>query len=225
MTIWSARPLVTSSRPRTRARPGSTSAQPATFGSPGSTSFALAFGAPDPSAPSGVGNLGEFIYVGTATGQIYVSQNAGGSWTNISAGLAGSRRPADHHRSRPGQPRRLCRHRGRRLLHGQLVTSSTRRPGSTSPTASINWPIPSSARAMPPRPTPTPCRTTWPSSSTRSRPTGTTRYPIIPTISARDIIRSCTSPPTRAFTCRPTTARRPTAARPGLSSPTRRSAR
>ena len=47
----------------------------------------MAFGAPDPTAPSGVGNLGEFIYVGTATGQIYVSQNAGGHWTNISAGL------------------------------------------------------------------------------------------------------------------------------------------
>ena len=63
---------------------------PATFGSPGSTSFALAFGAPDPSAPSGVGNLGNFVYVGTATGKIYVSQNAGGSWTNISTGLDGS---------------------------------------------------------------------------------------------------------------------------------------
>ena len=60
---------------------------PSTFGNPGSTSFALAFGAPDPNAPSGVGNLGNFVYVGTATGEIYVSQNAGGSWTNISAGL------------------------------------------------------------------------------------------------------------------------------------------
>ena len=78
--------------------------KPATFGSPGNTSFALAFGAPDPSAPSGVGNLGEFIYVGTATGQIYVSQNAGGSWTNISTGLGWIGRPGDHHRSRPGQP-------------------------------------------------------------------------------------------------------------------------
>jgi subtilisin-like proprotein convertase family protein len=63
---------------------------PATFGSPASTSFALAFGAPDPSAPEGVGNLGNFIYVGTATGKMYVSQNAGGNWLNISAGLNGA---------------------------------------------------------------------------------------------------------------------------------------
>ena len=60
---------------------------PSTFGSPGNPSFALAFGAPDPTAPSGIGNLGNFVYVGTGTGQIYVSQNAGGSWANISTGL------------------------------------------------------------------------------------------------------------------------------------------
>ena len=73
---------------------------PATFGSPANPSLALAFGAPDPSAPDGVGNLGNFLYVGTqpassltATptgGAIYVSQNAGGTWTNISAGLDGA---------------------------------------------------------------------------------------------------------------------------------------
>jgi subtilisin-like proprotein convertase family protein len=73
---------------------------PATFGSPANPSLALAFGAPDPSAPEGVGNLGNFLYVGTeppssltATptgGSIYVSQNAGGAWTSISTGLDGS---------------------------------------------------------------------------------------------------------------------------------------
>ena len=41
---------------------------PAVFGSPGSFSVALAYGAPDPNAPEGVGNLGNFIYVGTANG-------------------------------------------------------------------------------------------------------------------------------------------------------------
>ena len=63
---------------------------PATFGSPGSTSFALAFGAPDPTAPEGVGNLGNFIYVGTSKGTVYMTQNAGGSWANISLGLNGA---------------------------------------------------------------------------------------------------------------------------------------
>ena len=63
---------------------------PATFASPATTSFALAFGAPDPSAPEGIGNLGNFMYVGTGTGKIYVSQNAGGNWTSISTGLDGS---------------------------------------------------------------------------------------------------------------------------------------
>ena len=69
---------------------------PATFGltatgtDDGETSFALAYGAPDPSAPEGVGNLGNFMYVGTQTGKIYVSQNAGGNWLNISEGLDGS---------------------------------------------------------------------------------------------------------------------------------------
>jgi len=68
--------------------------EPAVFGSPGSFSDALAYGAPDPTAPEGVGNLGNFIYVGTAKGQIYVTQDGGGSgasnnWLNISLGLSG----------------------------------------------------------------------------------------------------------------------------------------
>ena len=55
----------------------------------------MAYGAPDPNAPEGIGNLGNFIYVGTSTGQIYVSQDGGGSgtgnnWINVSTGLDGS---------------------------------------------------------------------------------------------------------------------------------------
>jgi len=68
---------------------------PAVFNNPGSFSVALAYGAPDPSAPEGVGNLGNFIYVGTVKGQVYVTQDGGGSgasnnWLNISLGLDGS---------------------------------------------------------------------------------------------------------------------------------------
>ena len=120
-------------------------------------------------------------------GQIYVTQNAGGNWTNISTGLDGSRSPGNHHRPRPGQPRRLRRHRRRRL--STWPTRSPRppiplRPGSTSPAASRPWPIPSSARATTRRPTRTPRHTTWRRSSTRSRPTGTTPSPIIRSTSA-----------------------------------------
>ncbi len=68
---------------------------PAVFNTPGSFSVALAYGAPDPNAPEGLGNLGNFIYVGTAKGQIYVTQDGGGNgqgnnWINISNGLDGS---------------------------------------------------------------------------------------------------------------------------------------
>ena len=80
---------------RTRARPGSTSAIPRSSAAPTGYSLALAYGAPDPSAPEGVGNLGNFIYVGTQAGQIYVTQDGGGSgtsnnWINISTGLGRS---------------------------------------------------------------------------------------------------------------------------------------
>ena len=56
----------------------------------GSQSLAMAFGAPDPGAPAGIGNLDNFLYVGTNSGQMYVSRDGGGSWTNITAGLSGS---------------------------------------------------------------------------------------------------------------------------------------
>lgn len=69
--------------------------EPSILGSPSSSSLALAYGAPDPNAPEGIGNEGNFIYVGTSSGQIYVTQDGGGSgqgnnWINISTGLDGS---------------------------------------------------------------------------------------------------------------------------------------
>ena len=69
--------------------------QPSVFNNPGNYSIAMAYGAPDPNAPAGIGNLGNFIYVGTSTGQIYVTQDGGGSgtsnnWINVSTGLDGS---------------------------------------------------------------------------------------------------------------------------------------
>ena len=57
---------------------------------------ALAFGAPDPNGPAGVGNLNNFLYAGTVAGHIFVSQTGGGTigsgnaWTDISTGLDGS---------------------------------------------------------------------------------------------------------------------------------------
>ena len=69
---------------------------PSVFGNPDGYSVALAYGAPDPTAPEGVGNLGNFIYVGTQSGQIYVTQDGGGSgtsnnWIDISNGLINGR--------------------------------------------------------------------------------------------------------------------------------------
>jgi subtilisin-like proprotein convertase family protein len=59
-----------------------------------SNAQALAYGAPDPNAPGGVGNLGNFIYAGTVNGHIYVTFTGGGgsanAWFDISAGLDGS---------------------------------------------------------------------------------------------------------------------------------------
>ena len=68
---------------------------PGVFNNPGGFSVALAYGAPDPNAPEGIGNLGNFIYVGTRAGEIYITQDGGGSgtsnnWLNISLGLDGS---------------------------------------------------------------------------------------------------------------------------------------
>ena len=65
----------------------------------GTYAAALTYGAPDPNAPGGLGNLNNFIYVGTigtestggnVPGHIYVTQNGGGTWQSISNGLDGS---------------------------------------------------------------------------------------------------------------------------------------
>jgi large repetitive protein len=60
----------------------------------GTYADALAFGAPDPSAPAGIGNLNNFLYAGTVGGNIFMSRVGGGAtnnaWTNISTGLDGS---------------------------------------------------------------------------------------------------------------------------------------
>jgi subtilisin-like proprotein convertase family protein len=50
---------------------------------------ALAYGAPDPANLTG--NLDDFFYVGTVSGNIFVSFDGGGSYTNISSGLDGSK--------------------------------------------------------------------------------------------------------------------------------------
>ena len=56
---------------------------------------ALAYGAPDPNGPSGIGNLDNFLYVGTSGGNIFVTQTGGGgaggagnNWTKT-AGVTG----------------------------------------------------------------------------------------------------------------------------------------
>jgi subtilisin-like proprotein convertase family protein len=60
----------------------------------GSYAPAITYAAPDPGAPGGIGNLDNFIYVGTSAGHIFVTRTGGGAlgnqWTNISAGLDGS---------------------------------------------------------------------------------------------------------------------------------------
>ena len=51
---------------------------------------AVAYGAPDPNAPNGLGNLNNFIYAGTVGGHVYLTRSGGGPWASISAGLDGS---------------------------------------------------------------------------------------------------------------------------------------
>ena len=57
---------------------------------------AIVYGAPDPNAPAGIGNLDNFIYVGTTgrvggtKGHIYASQAGGQGWTDLSSGLDGA---------------------------------------------------------------------------------------------------------------------------------------
>ena len=60
----------------------------------GTNARALAFGAPDPNGPGGVGNQDSYILAGTAAGKVFVTFTGGGtannSWTSISGGLDGS---------------------------------------------------------------------------------------------------------------------------------------
>ena len=55
---------------------------------------AVAFGAPDPGAPQGIGNLDNFLYAGTLNGKIFMTRTGGGAvagsnnWTDISTGIA-----------------------------------------------------------------------------------------------------------------------------------------
>ena len=98
---------------------------PGDFGTPNSFSVALAYARPDPSAPEGTGDLGEFIYVGTQTGQIYVTQDGGGNgtsnnWINISAGLNGSAGRVNRGRPDSRDARCLCRDQDGRLLHAEF---------------------------------------------------------------------------------------------------------
>ena len=66
-------------------------AEPSQGALDGSYVPALTFGAPDPSAPGGIGNLNNFIYAGTVNGNIYVTRIGGGTWTNTTpGGLDGS---------------------------------------------------------------------------------------------------------------------------------------
>jgi len=51
----------------------------------GSYAPALAYGAPDPTSPSGIGNLNNFLYAGTLSGHVFVSIN-GGTFGDNNAG-------------------------------------------------------------------------------------------------------------------------------------------
>ena len=210
---------------------------PAVFGSPGTFSVALAYGAPDPAAPEGIGNLGNFIYVGTATGQIYVTQDGGGSgsgnnWLNISTGpgrlgrrvRSSPTRPAAATTPMPSPPTASSIIADSILLGEQPHQHRLR--GSTSPATSRPWPTRIFGQSYNPATDP---------NSTTLQPGG---HPVLdrgrlalrhPQSTHRrqwsdGITRCCTcagnsSAPARACFNRSTAARR------GLSSPTRPTAR
>src|SRR5262249_40637139 len=50
----------------------------AAFGGDAGNKQALAFGAPDPNAPNGLGSLNNFIYAGSTTGALFVTFTGGG---------------------------------------------------------------------------------------------------------------------------------------------------
>ena len=99
---------------------------PSVFGNPASFDLALAYGAPDPSAPVGVGNLGNFISTllrQTGNDLRHPERRRQRQQQQLDQH---QRRPGpqarhrDHHRPDPRQPRRLRHHDRRRLLHEQL---------------------------------------------------------------------------------------------------------
>jgi subtilisin-like proprotein convertase family protein len=55
----------------------------------GTYANALAYGAPDPNSPDGVGALDNFIYAGTVSGNIFVTQTGGGGGTTGTTGGRG----------------------------------------------------------------------------------------------------------------------------------------
>ena len=119
---------------------------PAVFGSPGSFSVALAYGAPDPNAPEGVGNLGNFIYVGTSDRSDlchpgWWRQRHGQQLDQYLRRAGWFARRVDRHRPRPRQPRSLRGHHDGRVLHARLDPLGDQphaRPGSTSPATSYD---------------------------------------------------------------------------------------
>jgi DNA-binding beta-propeller fold protein YncE/subtilisin-like proprotein convertase family protein len=60
----------------------------------GTNAQALVYGAPDPNAPGGTGNLDNYLLAGTIGGNLFVTFTGGGAqgnqWTNLSGGLDGS---------------------------------------------------------------------------------------------------------------------------------------
>ena len=112
--------------------------EPAVFGSPAASATPWPTGS-RPNAPEGIGNLGNFIYVGTQTGQIYVTQDGGGSgtsnnWFNISLGLSGGAVQSIVTDPDPRQPRRL-----RRDLRGRVLPQGFGPPGEQPHQHPVPW--------------------------------------------------------------------------------------
>jgi subtilisin-like proprotein convertase family protein len=98
---------------------------------------ALAFGAPDPNGPGGIGNLDNLLYAGTSGGHIYMTQTGGGGagnqWSNISGGLDGS--PVEQIITNPNRGS----HEAYAVLAGGFSAS---KPNDPPPNPPGNLPIP-----------------------------------------------------------------------------------
>ena len=92
-------------------------------------------GPPTPARPNGVGNLNNFIYVGTVGGHIYVTRTGGGPWTPISAGLDGSSVVSIYTNPNRGSHEAYAvTLKGVYYMADSVASAATRtRPGSTSP--------------------------------------------------------------------------------------------